>query len=309
MAATAGRRLAAWLYGWLYDAGSPVLVGSARAVVLERPETKAADLLGPSSSNPRGSTVDYRNIPTPGPRRVSCDPKWVVGSVQPRRTTHALPRVRGGGDRRVRSRPPARQRRQRHSGGQRRSPGPVAGQRAVGKDTAGRVSDTDADDELAELVAALRRAGFGSEAVADIVPVKYAKLLANLGNVVEAVCGPPARRGPITEVAQEEGRACLESAGIAIDERKDRGGLVSPQEIDGQPRPAGSTWQSVQRRSMSTETDYLNGEICLLGRRLSQPTPMNDLLTRLVRVVRRDPSATFIEADVLAMAGHRERQQ
>ena len=43
-------------------------------------------------------------------------------------------------------------------------------------------------------------------------------------------------------------------------------------------RPApqcGSTWQSLARNTGSIETDYLNGEIALLGRLHGVPTPVN----------------------------------
>jgi 2-dehydropantoate 2-reductase len=43
-------------------------------------------------------------------------------------------------------------------------------------------------------------------------------------------------------------------------------------------RGGGSTWQSLRRRTGDVETDYLNGEISLLGRRHGVPTPVNDFL-------------------------------
>ena len=52
--------------------------------------------------------------------------------------------------------------------------------------------------------------------------------------------------------------------------------------IGGQARGGGSTWQSLERRAGSVETDYLNGEIVLLGRQHGVPTPANALLQRLM---------------------------
>ncbi len=46
-------------------------------------------------------------------------------------------------------------------------------------------------------------------------------------------------------------------------------------------RGGGSTWQSLRRRTGDVETDYFNGEISMLGRRLGVPTPANDLLRDL----------------------------
>src|SRR5215469_3433635 len=46
----------------------------------------------------------------------------------------------------------------------------------------------------------------------------------------------------------------------------------------------GSTWQSIAR-GKATEIEYLNGEICRLGRALGLPTPVNDAVTLAVRQV------------------------
>jgi 2-dehydropantoate 2-reductase len=48
--------------------------------------------------------------------------------------------------------------------------------------------------------------------------------------------------------------------------------------VEGRSRTGGSTWQSVTRGLPAVETDYLNGEIVLLGRLLGVPTPVNELL-------------------------------
>jgi 2-dehydropantoate 2-reductase len=60
------------------------------------------------------------------------------------------------------------------------------------------------------------------------------------------------------------------------------------QQIPEAPRLGGSTWQSLARESGSAEVDYLNGEIALLGRLHGVPTPLNDLLQRLVTEYARD---------------------
>ena len=43
----------------------------------------------------------------------------------------------------------------------------------------------------------------------------------------------------------------------------------------------GSTWQSLSRRQGSVESDYLNGEVVMLGRTHGIPTPCNATLQRL----------------------------
>ena len=71
--------------------------------------------------------------------------------------------------------------------------------------------------------------------------------------------------------------------------------LLQRGEIAGQTRPGGSSWQSLQRGTGDIETDYLNGEIVLLGRMHGVPTPANELLQRLARelaATRDEPGAT-----------------
>jgi 2-dehydropantoate 2-reductase len=58
--------------------------------------------------------------------------------------------------------------------------------------------------------------------------------------------------------------------------------------IEGQRRGGGSTWQSLERGLGSVETDYLNGEIVLLGRLHGVPTPVNALMQRLTAQAARD---------------------
>ena len=53
--------------------------------------------------------------------------------------------------------------------------------------------------------------------------------------------------------------------------------------VGGRPRSGGSTWQSLSRGATSTEVDWLNGEIVLLGRLHGVPTPANALLQTIAR--------------------------
>lgn len=136
-----------------------------------------------------------------------------------------------------------------------------------------------------QLTKAFRSATFDARALPDTARWKYAKLLANLSNAVEAVCGTQARRGPITDLAREEGRVCLHAAGIDYaspeQDRARRADLLPVQPVSGQDRQGSSTWQSLARATGGVETDYLNGEIVLLGRLHNVPTPVNALLQYL----------------------------
>jgi 2-dehydropantoate 2-reductase len=150
-------------------------------------------------------------------------------------------------------------------------------------------------DELASaLAAAFAASTFSSHAIPDIMRWKYAKLLTNLGNAIEAVCGPSARHGPLGELVRREGEACLRAADIdCATEHEDaqrRGHLLTLQPIAGQVRGGGSSWQRLVRQAGSIETDYLNGEIVLLGRLNGVPTPVNALLCRLANQMARSGS-------------------
>jgi 2-dehydropantoate 2-reductase len=143
-------------------------------------------------------------------------------------------------------------------------------------------------DQLCDVVSAdLRAATFSSYPVEAIGRWKVRKLLTNLGNAVEAVCGPHERQGPLGDLLMAEGEAVLSAAGLeAATEQEDqnrRVDLLRRGEIAGQTRPGGSSWQSLWRGTGDIETDYLNGEIVLLGRVHGIPTPANELIQLLAR--------------------------
>ena len=181
---------------------------------------------------------------------------------------------------------------------------PVTGILDVGRYPAGVDGSVDA------IVDAFRSSGFDSRPVGDVARWKWRKLVTNLGNAVEAVCGPAARPGPIGAMAAEEGEACLAAAGIdAVSKEEDRrrqGDLLQRRPVAGRVRPGGSTWQSLARRTHDVETDYLNGEVVLLGRAHGVPTPVNELLQHLARrLARRGGAPGQVSTDAfLAQLGH-----
>ena len=166
-------------------------------------------------------------------------------------------------------------------------------------------------DAVAEEVsAALSGATFGSQARPDIMRWKYRKLILNLGNAVEALCGPEAARStPLVRMARAEGEACLQAAGIDAvsieDDKTRRGDVFRMRPVPGHERQGGSSWQSVARGLRSIETDYLTGEIVLLGRLHRVPTPVNELLQRLANrmVAEGRPPGSVAAEDVLARLG------
>lgn len=159
-------------------------------------------------------------------------------------------------------------------------------------------------DETAELiVAAFRDANFLSDVVPDIMRTKYSKLLMNLGNAIEVVCGPEGTNSDLFGVVHAEGKEILGAAGIEFDEGADpRRDQMRMQRAAGRRREGGSTWQSLSRGSGSIETDYLSGEIVLTARHLGRDAPANRLLQELAAAVAAGAiaPASLTPADVLA---------
>jgi 2-dehydropantoate 2-reductase len=165
------------------------------------------------------------------------------------------------------------------------------------------------DARCEELCAALAGARFLSHPVPQVMRLKYAKLLLNLSNVVNALCAPGDGRDELSERVDAEGRAALTAAGIdfvaeEITDVRGRWERMGVRDIDGRERPGSSTWQSLARGTSALETDYLNGEIVLVGRLHGVPTPVNERLCELAVKAARDGSGpgSVAAGDVLAVA-------
>jgi 2-dehydropantoate 2-reductase len=169
---------------------------------------------------------------------------------------------------------------------------PVPGILDVGRFPGG----VDSTDEA--IAADLQDAGFVSEPRADIMAWKYRKLVLNLGNAVQACFAPGPDADELQRRARAEGEAVLAGAGIAVvgaeEDAQRRGDL-----LQGRTRPDawGSTWQSLSRQTGEVETDWLNGEIVLLGRLHGVPTPANVLLQQISnRLARRGGAPRTLDA-------------
>lgn len=142
------------------------------------------------------------------------------------------------------------------------------------------------DARCRQVAGDLEAAGFSSQATADIMAWKYRKLLINLANALEAACGEEALDSDLGRRLAEEARRCFDRAGIALvssDEDRRRRTVIEWTTIDGHARQGSSTWQSLVRGTGTTEADYLNGEIALLGRLHGIPTPANALMQEVSR--------------------------
>jgi 2-dehydropantoate 2-reductase len=163
------------------------------------------------------------------------------------------------------------------------------------------------DDLARDVRAALAASTFSSQPVGEIRRWKYRKLLGNLGNAVEGLCGPAVRGGEIDDIATNEGEAVLAAAGIAVASRDEdarrRGDWIRLSPVAGRPRPGGSLWQSLHRGTGAVEAEYLNGEIVMLGLLHDVPTPCNALVRRLVTAMAASgrPPGSMSEDEVHAL--------
>jgi len=165
-------------------------------------------------------------------------------------------------------------------------------------------------DATASAVAeAFRRSTIESEVRVDVMRWKYTKLLMNLGNVISALCGPEERGGPLNRRLREEAVACYQASGIdyasAEEDRERRGQHLQLGKVNGAERLGDSSWQSLARGTGAIETEFLNGEIVLLGRLHGVPTPANQLVCLLARqaVAEGWPPGAITSMEILGRLG------
>ena len=176
---------------------------------------------------------------------------------------------------------------------------PVSGIFDVGRYPSGT------DETCATVSGALASSTFSSEVRGDVMRWKWAKLLSNLGNAIEAICGDITAESRLVPLVRAEGEAVLAAAGVDFatldEERVRRGDLMRLRPVEGERRGGGSSWQSLVRGTGSIESDHLNGEIVLLGRIHGVPTPVNEALQLLANraAVAGTPPGSMTEDDVI----------
>ncbi|HEX2552268.1 MAG TPA: 2-dehydropantoate 2-reductase N-terminal domain-containing protein [Microvirga sp.] len=154
------------------------------------------------------------------------------------------------------------------------------------------------DETLARVLEAANVAAFVTP---EVMQRKYGKLLLNLNNILEAALGVEADIKRFAAILRAEAEAVYAAAGIRW---QDVGGsdprrkeLMRYEPIAGVDRAGGSTTQSLARGAGSVETDYLNGEIVLLGRLHGVPVPANAFVLGLsARMARENLAPGFISA-------------
>jgi 2-dehydropantoate 2-reductase len=166
-------------------------------------------------------------------------------------------------------------------------------------------------DKIVEAVAAeLRTAGFLVMVTPEVMPYKWGKLMDNLGNAIGAITN--ARGGDldlIARAARQELRDLLARASIR---------WVSAQELAQQlpemtmplrgrldTEAQSSTWQSLARRTGTIETEFLNGEVVRLARKLGSQAPVNEKLLHIAQEMSasREPPGKYTPVELRRLLG------
>jgi 2-dehydropantoate 2-reductase len=166
------------------------------------------------------------------------------------------------------------------------------------------------DATVTAVTDALAASQFESLPNPEIMAAKYAKLVDNLANAFQAVCGVGAQGlDDLIEVARAEGRTVLDAAGINYlpadpANRPQNFTWQGVGAIPGRPPAGGSTWQSLTRGT-PLETDYLTGEIVMQARLSAAAAPLNELILKLIHQTVREGRAPgwITPAEIRARAG------
>jgi len=169
--------------------------------------------------------------------------------------------------------------------------GPASGEFIIGRypEVSSEVPLSAADAELLRtLETDWTAATFVVHVVDDVMRWKYAKLLGNLGNSIQALVGPVDGAGELADRVRAEALEVYAAAGIDHasegEERAWRRDHFRIHKVPGEPATmGGSSWQSLARGSGSIESDYLNGEIAVMARTVGRSAPLNATLQRVAR--------------------------
>ncbi|MBX7221520.1 MAG: ketopantoate reductase family protein [Blastocatellia bacterium] len=158
------------------------------------------------------------------------------------------------------------------------------------------------DAITAKLTADARLIGFRSVEHAQVMNLKWGKLLSNINNATLALQGLWLQKAlslpenvEFMRQVSAEGMQVAEAAGIdfsdptgTYDVRQQIDRMISAhrpgtnQEIPEEERSYPSTYQDLRLGRTVTEVDFLNGEIVKLGQQLGIPTPYNSTLLESV---------------------------
>ena len=166
-------------------------------------------------------------------------------------------------------------------------------------------------DTLVEAIAKqLRRADVFVMVTPDIKRYKWGKLMRNLRTGVGAITNASvADTMEIGNLARKELDDLLAEAGIPyvtdaqISKEWPEFTIESPNFAAGEDRS--STWQSLTRKQGSVETEFFNGEVVRLARKLGKTAPINDGINRIIQemAAKREAPGKYTIAELKKILG------
>ena len=166
-------------------------------------------------------------------------------------------------------------------------------------------------DKLAEAVAVeLRAASFIVKTSEDVIPYKWGKLMGNLNNAIDAITGVGGREArELSQAAQKELSDALAKAGIRLVSQEQVGKEMpevnAPLKGNLDTGGGSSTWQSLTREQGSVETEFLNGEVVRLAKKVGLKSPVNEMLLRISQemAAKHQKPGAYTPAQLMAEAG------
>jgi len=163
--------------------------------------------------------------------------------------------------------------------------------RHAGKgDTVIGKSDGKLSRELKDVVAVFTKAGFPAKVSKDIDSVIWSKLIINVGiNALTAITRLNNGKIVVYEEARELLRSAVQEATRVVKRKRIKLSYDDPiQKVESVAKATSQNVSSMLQDVLSknrTEIDFINGAIVRHGKAIGIPTPVNEILTRLVKTI------------------------
>ena len=151
-------------------------------------------------------------------------------------------------------------------------------------------SDGKLSKELKDVVAVLTKAGFAAKISKDIDSVIWSKLIINVGiNPLTAITRLNNGKIVVYEEARELLRSAVQEAVRVVKRKRIKLSYDDPiQKVESVAKATASNISSMLQDVLSkkrTEIDFINGAIVRHGKAIGIPTPVNEMLTGLVKTI------------------------
>ena len=151
-------------------------------------------------------------------------------------------------------------------------------------------SDGKLSRELKDIVIVLTKAGFPTKISKDIDSVIWSKLVINVGiNALTAITRLNNGKIVVYEEARELLRSAVQEAARVVKRKRIKLSYDDPiQKVESVAKATAANVSSMLQDVLSkkrTEIDFINGAIVRHGKAIGIPTPVNEMLTGLVKTI------------------------